>query len=309
MDGEFNIEGLLKAHGKKRIFRAKRKFTQAGVISHITQRAAGCEPLFLEDEDYLTMLGLLKEVSKKFDLTFHALCLMPNHVHLLLETGQENLSRAMHSVFFRYGMRFNRKYARRGHIFGSAYRQAVCLDTSYFLSASVYIHLNQVRAGLVAQAGDYRWSSCRLFCSASAPLSFVRPEFILSLLDPDRGCAVRLYGRLLEKVREVEPGNVLEEETAVEKLVSGLAGFFPRLFGDGGTRCGRGLPAGSGLLDQALLEEKILEARFWMPRSAATIRARRYLVSQLLARGYSKLEIAEMLGISRKTVYNLLARK
>ena len=46
-----------------------------------------------------------------------------------------------------------------------------------------------------------------------------------------------------------------------------------------------------------------------MPRSAATIRARRYLVSQLLARGYSKLEIAEMLGISRKTVYNLLARK
>ena len=41
----------------KRYFRATRKLNAPNMVSHITQRAAGKEPLFLEDEDYLAMLG------------------------------------------------------------------------------------------------------------------------------------------------------------------------------------------------------------------------------------------------------------
>ena len=139
MDGEFNIEGLLKAHGKKRIFRAKRKFTQAGVISHITQRAAGCEPLFLEDEDYLTMLGLLKEVSKKFDLTFHALCLMPNHVHLIAAPKSEaGLRRAIGEAHRRYTRRINFREKRRGYLWQGRFASFV-MDEPYLLAAARYV--------------------------------------------------------------------------------------------------------------------------------------------------------------------------
>ena len=79
------------AQGKmKRFFRSKRKLIHSHIVSHITQRAAGKEPSFLENDDYLRMLGLLKEISGKYALTVLSFCLMPNHVHLLLRTGDKN---------------------------------------------------------------------------------------------------------------------------------------------------------------------------------------------------------------------------
>ena len=39
-----------------------------------------------------------------------------------------------------------RVYERKGHLFGGPYRQAVCLDDSYLLAVSLYIHLNPVKA-------------------------------------------------------------------------------------------------------------------------------------------------------------------
>ena len=76
---------------------------------------------------------------------------MPNHVHFLLRQNEANLHEAMRDLFSRYARRHNKKYERKGHLFGGRYRQAVCLDESYFLAVSLYIHLNPVRAGLVVQ--------------------------------------------------------------------------------------------------------------------------------------------------------------
>ena len=72
--GEFWLTGNVQ-----RVFRARFKADTPGLISHITQRAAGREPLFVEDRDYMSMLGLLKESADKFSLRYYALCLMPNH--------------------------------------------------------------------------------------------------------------------------------------------------------------------------------------------------------------------------------------
>ena len=59
----------LVANGKvKRIFRAKHKITIPGIVSHLTQRAAGKEPLFIEETDYLFMLAELKEIAKQRSL-------------------------------------------------------------------------------------------------------------------------------------------------------------------------------------------------------------------------------------------------
>ncbi len=52
-----------------RYFRATRKLNAPNMVSHITQRAAGKEPLFLEDGDYLSMLGFLKEIANNCMLT------------------------------------------------------------------------------------------------------------------------------------------------------------------------------------------------------------------------------------------------
>ncbi|MDZ7696567.1 MAG: transposase [Deltaproteobacteria bacterium] len=147
MDAHF--DELIRQGKIKRIFRAKQKLTVPDIVSHITQRAAGKEPLFLEEADYLFMLANMKDITQKRSLEMFAFCLMPNHIHLLVSPREGELNEAMRDLFSRYAMMFNRKYERKGHLFGGPYRQAVCLDDAYLLVASLYIHMNPVRAGLV----------------------------------------------------------------------------------------------------------------------------------------------------------------
>ncbi|MFO7717773.1 MAG: transposase [Desulfohalobium sp.] len=303
-----NLQDVIAQCGVQRVFRARYKVDEPGYVSHITQRAAGREPLFVEDDDYLTMLGLLKESAQKFQLCYYALCLMSNHVHLLLEPQERNLAEAMRSIFSRYAAKFNRKYERRGHLFGGPYRQSICLDSTYLVTASVYIHLNPVRAGLCESPSDYRWTSSALYCPGVSRESFIDPGPILQLVDEEESSARKEYAQLLQQARGAEPDNALEQEGAIERFCMRLAEKFPALFGrlsGNGTKTTAQNPP---LLELTQLERLLREASGDRSRKPESRQAKKYVVEQLLARGYKKTEIAARLGISRKTVYNILTQ-
>jgi len=290
----------------QRVFRARQKLNEPGFISHITQRAAGREPLFIEDDDFLRMLSLLKESSDKYALSFYAFCLMPNHIHMLIKPEERNLIEAMRSLFSRYAAQFNRKYARRGHLFGGPYRQAVCLDSTYLLTASVYIHLNPVRAGLADRAQDYRWSSCRLYTGNVARESFVDTSTLFELLNEDPGEAKGYYSRILNGACGAEPENALEQEGAIESFCHRLAGLFPDLFRRARGKNGDFPAGGQEMMELTDLDSMIQHYRENASRSPESRKARAYLIDQLRARGYTQSEIALRLGVSRKTVYSTL---
>jgi putative transposase len=258
-----DIEGLGIKANVQRVFRARQKINDPGLISHITQRAAGKEPLFVQDSDYLTMLGLLKESSEKFNLNYYALCLMPNHVHLLLEPAKKNLSDAMRSIFSRYAAAFNQKYQRRGHLFGGPYRQSICLDQTYLLSASVYIHLNPVRAGIVDDANAYRWSSSSLYCQEKSTESFVNPQPVLKLVHDDEPEARKQYKVILKTAHTSELDNALEQEGAIEKFCVRLAEIFPRLFKKLGKKSPNFNNRQTSLLELTRLEQELRETEFF----------------------------------------------
>ncbi len=297
-------EAFIDNHDR-RIFRARFKIQHPGLISHITQRAAGKEPLFLEKSDYLRMLALLKECAEKFKISFFAFCLMPNHVHLLIKPEKKNLAKAMHSIFSRYAAWFNKKYQRKGHLFGGPYRQAACLDNPYFLTASVYIHLNPVRADLCDDPRAYRWSSCALYGPDPSPQSFVDPGPVLRLLDKNEKSARKEYNRILEKDEVFDAAdNILEQEGAIEKFCLRLAAVFPRLFNR--VRSEGKSSNKDALMDVVSLDELLGQALKNSSRSPETRMARKHLLEQLLARGFKQSEIAAKMGVSRKTVYNIL---
>jgi len=290
-----------------RVFRAKRKLNIPGLVSHITQRAAGKEPLFLEVPDYLYMLVLLKEISRQHAITIYAFCLMENHIHLLLSSEEENLYDAMRDLFSRYAMWFNKKYERKGHLFGGPYRQAVCLDDGYLVAASVYIHLNPVKAGLASVAEEYRWSSVRLYCEEDAPESLVDPCFILNILSGKGDNGRQIYRNLLNRGVNIETKQVFEQEDVIERFRSRLVSLLPSMFKRMGRENHAGKTAGMNLLSMEALEERIKnlkDAPF--TNEPETRLAKKYLIEQLISRGYKKGEIAARLGVSRKTVYNIL---
>ena len=291
----------------QRVFRARYKVDEPGLISHITQRASGREPLFLEDGDYLAMLSLFKKSAERFHITFLALCLMPNHIHILIKPEEKNLFEATKWIFGNYAAWFNKKYHRKGHLFGGSYRQAICLDATYLLAASVYIHLNPVRAGLTEEAIQYRWSSCGLYCRDIPADSFVVPDEVLNLLAPERESAIRRYKMMLNKGQGFEQENVLEKDGVVERLCLKLAEMFPAVFKK---------IARSDQTDRKR-ERKVMDltdldaitrnfSSMKNSRQPESRKAKRFIVEQLAARGFKRQEIADHLGICRKTVYSLM---
>lgn len=290
----------------KRFFRATRKLTSPQLISHLTQRAAGKEPLFVEDSDYIFMLANLREIAQKRSLTVFAFCLMPNHLHLLLRPEVDDLADIMRDLFARYAMRFNRKYKRKGHLFGGPYRQAVCLDDTYLLAASLYIHTNPVKAGLCEIPEQYRWSSVQAYSAERSFNSFISHEFILNLLGGLKE-GKENYRQMLEKCRNIDAEMIFEKPNALHGFRSRLAVLFPQIF-----RSIHGIHkvAGAKSLDPEELEERIeavLSGKVGIKPESA--KAMKFFIEQMISRGFAKTEIAQLLGISRKTVYNLLARE
>lgn len=135
-----------------------------GAIYHLMNRGDRREPIFLEDKDRELFLKTLEEACQKTGWEVHAYCLMNNHFHLVVETPRANLVAGMRWFLGTYTARFNRRHKFFGHLFSGRYKSLI-VDGSgngYLKSVCDYVHLNPVRAGLLARQqrlAEYRWSS------------------------------------------------------------------------------------------------------------------------------------------------------
>jgi putative transposase len=135
-----------------------------GAVYHVMSRGNRREAIFRDDEDRLRFLGTLGEACRKTGWEVHALCLMPNHFHLVVETPQANLVVGMKWFLGTYTARFNRRHRVVGHLFSGRYK-ALVVDGSgdgYLRTVCDYVHLNPARARLLEPAQplrSYRWSS------------------------------------------------------------------------------------------------------------------------------------------------------
>lgn len=129
---------------------------------HLVQRGVNREPCFFAEEDYHCYLHWLKKSAADCRCAIHAYVLMTNHVHLLVTPEMpEGTSRLMQSVGRRYVQYINRSYRRTGTLWEGRFKSSVVQEERYFLLCSRYIELNPVRAGMVIDPGQYRWSSYR----------------------------------------------------------------------------------------------------------------------------------------------------
>ncbi len=290
----------------RRSFHARGKLNYPGLVSHITQRAPGKAPLFIEDGDYLYMLKLIKEEVAEYNLFVLAFVLMTNHIHLLIRQNEKNLSTALQILFARYAVYFNKKYNRKGHVFCGRFRQAACFNDYYLLAASIYIHLNPVRAHIVEDYKHYRWSSWRLYCQKITAPTFVNWKFILKMLNKDFSLSRKRYRELLDESMNYRGKDAMEEKRAIGIFSIWLKKRFPEHFkvADGSTYKEL-LPDGYAddrELDR-IIENLKMKKRL---RSPGDIKARRFAIEQLKARGFDQTEIADYLSLSRATIYRIL---
>jgi REP element-mobilizing transposase RayT len=123
------------------------RLERAGAWYHITARGNERRVIYREERDRAHFLELIPEWLERFDCRLHAYVLMDNHYHLLLQTRQANLSRAMQWLNVSYTVWFNRRHQRVGHLLQGRFKAVVVEPETWALGLSRYIHLNPVRIG------------------------------------------------------------------------------------------------------------------------------------------------------------------
>lgn len=136
------------------------RLSAPGHPHHVIQRGNNRQEVFRDAADCERFLGLLAKLAPAHNVAIHAYVLMPNHVHLLLTpVDATGMSRLMQALGRRYVHWFNKRHARTGTLWEGRFRASVVESERFLFACSRYIEMNPVRAGLVTDPADYRWSS------------------------------------------------------------------------------------------------------------------------------------------------------
>jgi len=170
----------------------------------VIQRGNNRQTLFSSDSDIAAYAHWLGEGAARFKVQVQGWVFMTNHVHLLLKPKKEHaISRLMQSIGRRYVGFFNYSHARSGTLFEGRFRSCLIQEDHYFLTCLRYIELNPVRAGLVRDPGNYRWSSYRAH-AFGAPVRFWTPSSLYLSLGKSRSERQKIWRKLVSEALDID---------------------------------------------------------------------------------------------------------
>jgi putative transposase len=137
------------------------RFDFPGALHHVTSRGNGGRVIFRDDQDRVVFLQELRETARAADWGLLSYCLMPNHVHLLVETPSAGLSDGMQRLGSRFARHLHRRGKTYGHVYQGRFKSKVVTDDAQFAVTVPYIVRNPIVAGLCASPGEWPWSSHR----------------------------------------------------------------------------------------------------------------------------------------------------
>lgn len=132
----------------------KTRIDAPGALHHIIVRGIERRQIFRDDMDRDSFTARLGRVLAETGTSCFGWALIPNHAHLLLRTVDTPISNVMRRLLTGYAVEFNRRHRRHGHVFQIRYKSILCQEDPYLLELVRYIHLNPLRAKLVADDGS-----------------------------------------------------------------------------------------------------------------------------------------------------------
>lgn len=173
--------------------RHPRELSNTGIY-HIMLRGNERKNIFLDDEDKQHFIEGIEIKQKEMAFFIYAYCLMDNHVHLLIDTKDQEIASIMKGIAVRYATYFNWKYSRVGHVFQDRFKSEPIENDRYLLAAVRYIHNNSVKANIVEKPADYKWSSYADYFRPKRS-AFLDTNFILGIIADDLNSALREFAR------------------------------------------------------------------------------------------------------------------
>lgn len=169
--------------------RGPRKKSASGVY-HVMLRGINSQTIFESDDDRYQFLKTLKRFVDSKKYIVYGYCLMDNHVHLLIQEFEDDISLSIKRISSSYVLWYNKKYERSGHLFQERFKSQPVEADSYFMIVLRYIHQNPIEARMCKHLLDYKWSSYKEYIKE--PI-IVDTDLCLSLFSPNKDKAVDLF--------------------------------------------------------------------------------------------------------------------
>ncbi|NOQ17552.1 MAG: hypothetical protein GQ581_10880 [Methyloprofundus sp.] len=127
---------------------------------HIMHRGNNRQDIFESEEDMLRIKNDIKLSLLKSGCALHAYVIMSNHLHLLITPkSKEQLAVFMQAMANRYVRYFNAKHQRTGTIWEGRFKSCLVDSEQYLFALYKYIEMNPIKASMVDDLADYKWSS------------------------------------------------------------------------------------------------------------------------------------------------------
>ena len=171
-----------------------------GVLHHIIVRGIKRRAIFRDDQDRESFLERLDRLIPETKTTSYAWVLMSNHVHFLLWSGPEGISKLMRRLLTGHAVSFNRRHRMHGQLFQNRYKSIICQEDVYFKELVRYIHLNPVRAKMVE---DLKSLHKYPYCSHSVLMNRKKrewqdTEYVLSCFGHSAAAGRRNYATFIK---------------------------------------------------------------------------------------------------------------
>jgi REP element-mobilizing transposase RayT len=156
----------------------------ARVAHHVMLRGLDGARLFLDADDHQDFVDRLSRLLPECDARCFAWAILPNHVHLAIQTENGELSRVMRRLNTGYAMRFNRAYERKGYVFQDRFCSRIVTGDADLMGLIRYVHRNPLEAGLVHSLdalARFPWSGHAALVGVRPPLPFEAASETLAL--------------------------------------------------------------------------------------------------------------------------------
>ena len=162
-------------------------------VHHVFSRGNGKQIIFIDDDDRMEYVDLLRRTVQRCDWKVMAYCLMPNHMHLLIQTPKPNMGAGMQWFHGRFASAFNRRWRRSGHLFQGRYGSVPVVRDEQLWAVARYIAMNPVEARLCDRPEDFVWGSHRMIADGGDAPSWLDAARLLGYFATDGGEPRRRY--------------------------------------------------------------------------------------------------------------------
>ena len=188
---------------------------------HIVNRGVEQRVIYKDNEDFEMFLEILCTACQLYSVQLHGYVLMNNHYHLLIETKEENLSKFMKHINASYAIYFNKKYKRSGHLWQGRFKSWYVTDDSYLYTLINYIENNPVKAKIVKNASEYRYSSYQSFIEIVKPIACLKASFVFQEFPNQKEREEFLQSMVDERIlEEIKKASNLVVTSVKEKTLS-----------------------------------------------------------------------------------------